>query len=571
EITHNQSLQSIEGFAGLQTTGSLVITNNPDLETMSAFGSLQSIESGYFGITHSKLENLDNFSSLYFSGGEVDFSHNTALENLNGLIGLQSIGGNLNIFINPALENLDGLVNVQSIGGYLLVSQNDVLSDISGLQNIDPATIGGAYGLRIYYNPNLYICNLENLCTYLQGSGIRYIAANAGTCFNEASLGNSCIPCETPQTLGAAEVYATQATLLWEGAEALFEIEWGEAGFTHGNGTVISEISENEYILNGLNSATSYEFYVRRDCTLSHYSDWEGPYGFITMPCPTGNFTFTTQQEIDNFETIYGGCTDIVLNSLHIGPDFGNPGDITDLTPLQNIKSVNGNVTIQYNPLLTNLSGLENLTEIGGNLTIYNNLVLTSIDELSSLTEITGDLYIGYNESLTGIYGFNTLENVGNLTISFNNYLDIQGFQNLNQVNGNLILTSLTMANFLSFESLEQIDGELILQYSYINDLSGFNALISMGGLSFSYTTLAEVSGLNSLQSINGRIKIVGTNITNLDFLHNITTINGELNIGANHNLDDISGLQNIHHSSIQYLSFIENSNLYVCNLPNLC
>ena len=85
------------------------------------------------------------------------------------------------------------------------------------------------------------------------------------------------------------------------------------------------------------------------------------------QPCSTclpEGITFTTQSQIDNFQTNYPGCTEI-----------------------------EGNVTIKSQFDITNLNGLNLLTAIGGNLTLDSNNTLTSLSRLEELTSIGGELF----------------------------------------------------------------------------------------------------------------------------------------------------------------------------------
>src|SRR5690606_3391430 len=147
-----------------------------------------------------QLTNLDGLSNLTQIGGYLDIYYNSQLTNLDGLSNLTQIGGYLYILDNAVLENLDGLIALESINGNLLIYNNAVLTDISGLQNIDPATIlPNSYGLYIRNNPLLSVCNLDNFCTYLAGSGLRTISNNAGDCVSVTSVTTACTTSQKPQ------------------------------------------------------------------------------------------------------------------------------------------------------------------------------------------------------------------------------------------------------------------------------------------------------------------------------------------------------------------------------------
>src|SRR5690606_6563291 len=170
---------------------------------------------------------------------------NSNLTNFDGLSNLTSVGGNLFIYSNSSLTNLDGLSNLTSVGGYLDIGSNSSLTNISGLENINPSTFNY---LRIIDNPNLSVCNLENFCTYLAGSGPRIISGNAGDCISEAAVTAACIPpCDTPTNLTATNITSVSATLGWTSDGNNFDIEWGTQGFTQGSGTLVTDIATNSY------------------------------------------------------------------------------------------------------------------------------------------------------------------------------------------------------------------------------------------------------------------------------------------------------------------------------------
>src|SRR5690606_8618390 len=103
------------------------------------------------------------------------------------------------------------------------------------------------------------------------------------------------IACPAPTGLAHTQLSVTSAELSWTSAGALFELEWGEAGFTQGAGATVTGITETSYELTGIVQDTEYEFYVRSDCDADGYSTWVGPYSFSVGYCssiPTSNNGF---------------------------------------------------------------------------------------------------------------------------------------------------------------------------------------------------------------------------------------------------------------------------------------
>ena len=93
------------------------------------------------------------------------------------------------------------------------------------------------------------------------------------------------------------------------------------------------------------------------------------------------------------------GCTEITGNLII------DDSTLVNLTGLENLTSVGGNLEIIWNNLLTSLTGLDNLTSVGGNLTISVIHFLTSLSALSNLTGVGGDLYIYDSPLLTSLSG----------------------------------------------------------------------------------------------------------------------------------------------------------------------
>jgi hypothetical protein len=96
--------------------------------------------------------------------------------------------------------------------------------------------------------------------------------------------------------------------------------------------------------------------------------------------CLPEGITFTTQEQIDGFQSNYPGCISIEGDMIIKG---GN--SITDLTGLNVLTSIGGNFAISFNYLLTSLDELEGLNSIGGDLNIFGNTLLTSLAGLDGI------------------------------------------------------------------------------------------------------------------------------------------------------------------------------------------
>lgn len=218
-ISYNNSLTSLSGLNNLTSSSGLSISDNPALASISALNGLTSINNyGSLLIARNNnltsLSGLDNLTNI---DGPLIISGNNSLTSLSGLENLEAVAYYLNIMFNNQLASLQGLNSLNFIWGSLAIqgnnsltslsglsnlihaeqlsiSGNNVLTDISALQNVSPTSIlpDEYNGIYIGDNPVLSVCNLPNLCTYLQGSGARVIEGNAGNCVSEQAVLAAC-------------------------------------------------------------------------------------------------------------------------------------------------------------------------------------------------------------------------------------------------------------------------------------------------------------------------------------------------------------------------------------------
>ena len=344
--------------------------------------------------------------------------------------------------------------------------------------------------------------------------------------------------------------------------------------------------------------------------------------GFSQGCLPEG-ITFTTQQQIDDFQTDYPGCTeiegDVYINSnditnlaglnilveiggeLIIGESNNTNPNLLNLEGLDNITSIGGNLDISFNTGLVNLVGLQGLTSIGGELmvhgntsinsldgmdnvvsmdglSIYNNAVLSDLSALGNLTSIPGNLSIGQSLSLVNLSGLENLTSIGGyLTISGNNGLsDLSGLDGLTSIGGNLNLVgNQFLSNLQGFENLISIGGRLSIGNNInLTDISMLNNLTTiLGSLSISANTvLVNLIGLENIAGVGEDLEISSNlALVSLSGIGNISTIGGELLIDNNDNLPSLSGLDSIQPNTITDLTITNNSSLSTCHVQSIC
>jgi hypothetical protein len=91
--------------------------------------------------------------------------------------------------------------------------------------------------------------------------------------------------CDSPINLVSSNVTSDSATISWTsgGTETQWQVEYGPTGFAHGAGTNVIVNTLPTVILTGLNSATTYDFYIRAICGVGDTSAWSNSSNFTTL------------------------------------------------------------------------------------------------------------------------------------------------------------------------------------------------------------------------------------------------------------------------------------------------
>lgn len=493
------------------------------------------------GIIFSTQEEIDNFQANYPGCTQIEGNvkiDGDSINNLNGLNILTDIYGSLWIRSCDQLNSLNGLNNVQSIGEFLRLDWNEVLENVDGLNNLN--SIGGY--LCLWSNANLSdLSGLSNL----NSIGGELEIVNNSSLTNLSGLDNI-----DPASITNLYIYLNSS-------------------LTNGNvQSICSYLSQPNGIVGIYNNAQGS----------NNPAEIAASCGFTLDCLPYGNYYIFSQEEVDNFQTNYPGCTN-PNGKLIIEGD-----DITSLTGLNNISSVSGDLVVGrqlsggVNPLLTYLNGLDNLDTIFGSLKIVSNEALLGISGLSQLIHIEQDLDVTSNHEILSIAGLAGISSVsGNVRIGFTDHLpSLTGLENLATIGGSLIIDENDgLSDLTGLDNLQNIDGGLdIWGNDILMNLSGLDQLITIGGGLYIHSThaLTKLSGLENLNSIGGQFVLEYNNaLNNLEALTNLSSIQGDLNISYNSSLQTLSGLDNIEPGSIDKLLIFDNQNLSSCEINSIC
>jgi len=412
------------------------------------------------GITFTTQEQIDNFQINYPGCTEIEggvYINEGNITNLSGLNVITSIGGNLYLSY-LYLESLEGLENLSYIGGSLNLQGMETLSNMIGLNSL--TMIEG----------NLYI---DESLSFTSFNGLNNLTFIGGD-FDIINI--------------AIENFNGLDNLTHIGDEIYFSYNFS-----------LTSLSGLENInVSSLNSISISQNYQLSECNIQNICDYlSAPSGIINiydnapgcnnpveianncginLPClPFGNYYFHTQAEINEFQSNYPECSELLGNTYIYGID------ITNVEGLGEVNSILGNLEIRNNDNLHSLTGLNNITNIEGNCIIIGNDSLSSIAGLLNISTIGGDLVLWGNNSLINLVGLENLTFIG---------------KNLD-LNGNDSLSSLTGLDNISSigESIKIINNDALLTLSSLGNITNINGNIMIW-------LNAELVSLNGLENI---------------------------------------------------------------------
>ncbi|RCU45310.1 hypothetical protein DU002_16485 [Corallincola holothuriorum] len=212
--------------------------------------------------------------------------------------------------------------------------------------------------------------------------------------------------------------------------------------------------------------------------------------------CLQGLDTASVMADLQGVEVIEG--------SLFIS-DTG----MSDLTGLESLTEIVGDLIIYEDETLTSLRGLENLQRIGGALIVYEATGLLDMQGLSALQSIENGIQLESNYTLTSVDGLSALTELPGGFSAYNLY-DFSSLEGLSGVTGSMKELALSSTNVTSLAPLSQVSG-------------------SMETLAVIYTPVTSLAPLNGVDEITKEIQLVDTELADLSGLEQLTPFTGEL------------------------------------------
>lgn len=235
-----------------------------------------------------------------------------------------------------------------------------------------------------------------------------------------------------------------------------------------------------------------------------------------------GNVELKTQSDVASF--VASGTT-IIKGNLIIGSDAENAEEIKDISALEILKEVEGDIIIRRSYTGGTLTGLDNITTIGGlqigteeTPAINNQLEMVS---MANLVSVAGDISI-YGSGVKFIE-FKALETVeGNIIVNDAKQLSQILFHKLKDAGSINFKVLPRDFSTLTLPELTTVEGDLIIQGVFGN--------VHTGGLTIATgnTGLTSISGLDKLSKVGGTLSIqYFEELTSFPDFSNLTQIGG--------------------------------------------
>jgi hypothetical protein len=212
---------------------------------------------------------------------------------------------------------------------------------------------------------------------------------------------------------------------------------------------------------------------------------------------------------------------------------------LVSIAALGGLESVRGSIQI-YRSGLTDLTGLDNLEQVGGDLVLDRNATLTDISALSNLEALGGAFALHSSPAVATLAGLENLERVGGLSLYSTTLTDVAALTALTVIDGDVrIQENAVLENVDGLSNVEHISGALQVSYGEALSSFGLGRLTAIGGdLRFeNLPALLEFDALAGLREIGGDLEILGfrgpATATSLEGFSNVRRVGGSLDVSA--------------------------------------
>lgn len=194
-ILGNDDLPSISGMQNCtQITGRLQIIGE-SLTQIPAFNNLEMIGEGLIlagrnsaqGQNNASLPAIGGFQNLESIGNDLNISLFDGITAIPKFESLKTIGEDIYIAYLASVETIDGFNQLETVIGNIRFSHMDALETFIGFASLTNLTNFG-----VYQNPNLTFCTSPFLCNYLANNGAANVTGNSPNCGSVNAILDAC-------------------------------------------------------------------------------------------------------------------------------------------------------------------------------------------------------------------------------------------------------------------------------------------------------------------------------------------------------------------------------------------
>ncbi len=452
----------------------------------------------------SSIQSMEGLERLAFVGGDFWVAH-SEVSDLGGAPRLREVGGGVVLYDLP-LVNVSLPVETLGVGVWL-----ESLPELASVETPQLVAMGGGYWFeRVAWNSGSFTVD-----------GPLEIPGTLGLV--ELPDG-ACGGWTLPETVGAVWVSGTELADL-SGLEDLREVE---GNVVIAGNTRLRDLSA----LDGLES-------VGGDLSIwnnTRLPDWDG---FASLETIGG-----TLRLVGTGPTLVSGFS--ALTRIAEGLSVTEATSLVGIEGFDSLASC-GDLELSGAASLAQAPGLA-ATAFTGNVTV-SNTALPDLSFLGATSTLDGTLTVADNDDLLTLDGVDALQSVGGaFVVEDNRTLADASAPALVSVGGAFSLVDLDVLAAIDFGALQSVDGDVALEkLERLPDL-GFGALTSVGGLWISQLdSLVDLSGLDALATVGDSVIIeYNDDLASLSGLDSLATVGTDFRLYANPRLASLQGLDGL-------------------------
>ena len=299
-------------ITGLTTNSTVISTSTLDTGVYEFYVSQECIDGDM-----SAWAGPFSFGIGYYSGGDIPTLYGAPTSSAGAACTPEAIL-TIDVPAGYQISNINVQYDMTAWGGAWMSEQRSALwSPTINMGETTIATGTGATAGTFSYDRNTSFANgATGSVDFVLKAWRTYGGSGCGTTYNYVNNNTWIITptfellpdCPTPISLNVNGTTYTSADLSWLSPGTAFDIEYGVSGFTptgNPNDATTTAVG-NPYTLTGLTAETSYQYYVRQNCTADGdgYSTWAGPFSFFTGYCEASSLY--TGYRITDFSTTSG-------------------------------------------------------------------------------------------------------------------------------------------------------------------------------------------------------------------------------------------------------------------------